>query len=87
LGCYIEDGNNIAKEKPNPKQVNPIISFNALKGITSFHTLMITSKVDKHSVFIIMDSRSTHNFIDSNIAIKLQCIVITIKPLIMEATN
>jgi hypothetical protein len=86
-GKEVEDGHNIVKKKPNPEKVTHIISINALEGVIGFHTLMITNKVDKHPIFIIVDSGSTYNFIDSNIAIKLQCDLTTIKPLVMEATN
>jgi hypothetical protein len=52
--------------------VTPHISINTLKWFTSFHTLEMIGKVDKHLFFFIMvNSWSTHNFIDSNIAIKL----------------
>ena len=43
-GKEVNDGNNIDEEKPNPEQVTPITYVNALKGVSSFHTLMITNK-------------------------------------------
>ena len=64
-GKEVEDGHNIVKKKPNPEKVTHIISINALEGVIGFHTLMITNKVDKHPIFIIVDSGSTYNFIDS----------------------
>jgi len=43
--------------------LTPLISLDALEGIVGFHTLQVTKKVDKHSLFIIVDSGSTHYFI------------------------
>jgi hypothetical protein len=35
-----------------------------LEGIIWFHTIRGTRKVDKHLVFVMVDSKNTHNFIN-----------------------
>lgn len=72
-GKEVGDGKIIIKEEPSLEKVTPHISINTLKWFTSFHTLEMIGKVDKHPFFffIMVNSWSTHNFIDSNIAIKL----------------
>jgi hypothetical protein len=48
----------------NAEVVTPHISINALKKTIGFHTLRVTYKENKHPIFITIDFRSTHNFIN-----------------------
>ncbi|XP_074271624.1 uncharacterized protein LOC141595557 [Silene latifolia] len=51
----------------------PCISVNALSGCTGFQTMRVTGYVGKTAVHILIDSGSTHNFLDQNMAMKLGC--------------
>jgi len=51
------------------------------------HTLKAAGKVDKHPLYILIDSGSTHNFLNSVFANKLQCLAHPIRTLVVETTN
>eukprot|EP00253_Pinus_taeda_P034494 PITA_34494 len=53
--------------------MNSTISCNALAGITTPQTIKIEGKIKKKKVIVLIDSRSTHNFIDCKIAKELNC--------------
>nr|GEW44391.1 retrotransposon-related protein [Tanacetum cinerariifolium] len=53
--------------------IQPHISLNALAGITTFHTMRIKGRVGKVSIHILVDSGSTHNFVDVNCAKRIGC--------------
>lgn len=53
-GKEVDDDKNIVKEEPSLEQVTPHISINTLKGVTSFHTLGMIGKVDKHLFFLLL---------------------------------
>lgn len=63
------------------------ISMNTLDETTGFNTLKVIGKVSKHSLYIMVNSSSTHNFIKDQVAHKLQYELTTIKLLTVEATN
>ncbi|GJT76464.1 reverse transcriptase [Tanacetum coccineum] len=52
---------------------NPHISLNALFGIPTFNTMRIKGNVKKHLLHLLMDTSSTHNFLDIYTAKKLGC--------------
>ncbi|GJS65454.1 reverse transcriptase [Tanacetum coccineum] len=49
----------------------PLISLNALTGTTNFKTMRVIGTTDKHTINILIDCGSTHNFLDKNMAKKL----------------
>ena len=49
------------------------ISCNALEGITTPQTLKIEGHIKKKKVIVLIDSRSTHNFIHFKVAKELNC--------------
>lgn len=49
----------------------PCISLNALTGNSGFHTMRVVGYVGKKPIHILIDSGSTHNFIDEPLATKL----------------
>jgi len=53
--------------------MNPTISCNALGGITTLQTLKIEGYIKKKKVIVLIDSSSTHNFIDCKIVKELNC--------------
>lgn len=52
---------------------DPLISLNALSGVNAYQTMRIRGQVGKHMVHILVDSGSTHNFLDLQTAKKLGC--------------
>jgi len=55
----------------------PQISVNAVSGIAGYKTMRVKGTYDKKIIFILIDSGSTHNFLDPNTAAKLGCKVDT----------
>ena len=52
---------------------NPTISLHALTGIEGYQTMRIMGRIKKQSVVILIDSGSTHNFIDQVVSKRLKC--------------
>ncbi|PNX71153.1 retrotransposon-related protein [Trifolium pratense] len=52
---------------------NAQLSLQALTGIANYHTMRVTGIHDKKSLQILLDSGSTHNFLDLEIAKSLGC--------------
>uniref|UniRef100_A0A803MY29 Uncharacterized protein n=1 Tax=Chenopodium quinoa TaxID=63459 RepID=A0A803MY29_CHEQI len=50
---------------------DPRISLQALDGNCRFHTMRMRGKHGKHPLHILLDSGSTHNFVDTTTALKL----------------
>lgn len=51
----------------------PLISVNALTGVANFRTMRVTGHCGKKPLHILIDSGSTHNFLDLHIAQKMGC--------------
>ncbi|OMO86983.1 Integrase, catalytic core [Corchorus capsularis] len=49
----------------------PIISLHAIYGTSGYQTMRICCTIKHHSLIILIDSGSTHNFIDGNVVKKL----------------
>jgi len=49
------------------------ISMNAMNGSTGFHTMRVNGHVGKRTLHILVDSGSTHNFLDETFAKRLGC--------------
>ena len=74
--CIVEDDeDNLDREEEinvvEQESLIPHISLNALDGTRGCHTLRVTGRADQHSVYILIDSGSTHNFLNSATANKL----------------
>ncbi|GKC52905.1 putative mitochondrial protein [Tanacetum coccineum] len=52
---------------------SPQISLNAISGTPTFNTIRMKAVVAKHLLHLLMDTRSTHNFLDLFTAKKLGC--------------
>ncbi|GKF09022.1 hypothetical protein Tco_0043246, partial [Tanacetum coccineum] len=59
----------------------PLISLNALTGTYNFKTMRILGIVGKHLLHILIDCRSTYNFLDRNMAKQIGCNIKTTCPL------
>ena len=62
----------------------PLISLQALHGINSFQTMRVAGKLGSQLIHTLIDSGSTHNFLDSTTTKKLRCELLRI-PLIVVA--
>ena len=65
-------------EEDNHKEIvsdEPVISLNALAGISSPQTLKIRGFVKHRPVVVLIDSGSTHNFIHQKVANAVHCFV------------
>ncbi|XP_074266111.1 uncharacterized protein LOC141588577 [Silene latifolia] len=88
------DDNLMETEDSEPHEVleesleeQPLISLNAISGNNSFQTMRVTGKVRSHSVHILVDSGSTHNFLDEAVARKLGCRLVNTCPLEVSVAN
>jgi hypothetical protein len=66
---------------------SPYIFHNALERVTSLNTFRVTGRIGKQSLFILVDSRSTHNFINTQVVYRLHCKLTNIIPLTMQIVN
>lgn len=65
----------------------PQLSLHALTRILSFHTMRIQDLVGTQPVSILVDSGSSHNFLDTKMAKKLGCAVEPVEKLKVAAVN
>ena len=88
--CIIEDEEENSEETletRNEEDLNPHLSLHVLQGTTGCHIVKIWGKLDKCPIFILIDSGSTHNFLNANLASKQNCLLTPIKPMLVEAAN
>jgi len=55
------------------EELVPQISINAMSGYSSFNTMRVNGHKGKKTLHILIDSGSTHNFLDEHLARKLGC--------------
>jgi len=63
------------------------ISLHALPGLVNSKTNRVEGKVRNHRLMVLIDSGSTHNFLDEKITKKLGCIAINMQPLTVIVAN
>ncbi|GJU22459.1 reverse transcriptase [Tanacetum coccineum] len=68
-------------------QYSPHISLNAINGTSIYQTMRISGHVGKHTLHILVDCGSTHNFLDLDTANKLGCQLVSICPLQVEVAG
>lgn len=63
------------KQEPAPQETmdDVSISLNALSGNSSFQTLKLQGTVKNHTLIMLVDCVSTHNFLDANTAKSFGC--------------
>jgi len=79
-------GEEIQEEGCPIEEFIPHISLNALEGTVRFNTMKVTRKIEKQTLHKV-DSRSTHNFLISSLALRLQCELTTINPITIQVVN
>ncbi|XP_022032945.1 uncharacterized protein LOC110934059 [Helianthus annuus] len=66
---------------------DPLISIHALTGIPSFSTMQVVGNIGTKTLQILIDSGSTHNFIDEKLAVKLGCVMKDIEGMKVGVAN
>jgi hypothetical protein len=77
----------LIEDRVNDRELTPHISLDALEGTVGLNTMKVNGKIDKTTVCILIDSGSTHNFLNTTLALKLQFQLTAIKPMIVQAAN
>ncbi|GJY98359.1 RNA-directed DNA polymerase like protein, partial [Tanacetum coccineum] len=72
--CLEEESVEVSQEMPQ-------ISLQAMNGVQNYRTLRVKGTVGKHTIHILVDCGSTHNFVDVAVAKKLGCPIRSICPL------
>ncbi|GJZ40777.1 putative mitochondrial protein [Tanacetum coccineum] len=67
--------------------VRPQISLNAMTGVPSYQTMRVRGYVGKQLLHILVDSGSTHNFLDLSAARKMGCKMRKMCPLQVSVAN
>lgn len=60
-------------EQEKLEEETPQISLQALAGINTYQTMRLVGRIGKHTLQILVDSGSTHNFLDMDVARRLHC--------------
>lgn len=71
----------ILKEPPSDDNQCAQISLKAIEGVSAFHTMRLTGHHGKKSLQLLLDTGSTHNFIDTTKAMKMDCKIEGINPM------
>ncbi|XP_068475195.1 uncharacterized protein [Phaseolus vulgaris] len=71
----------INEEREPTQSAEPQISVNALTGVTRLRTMRITGYYQKKTMHILIDSGSTHNFLDVQVAKNYGCTIEQMQPL------
>ncbi|KAJ0545001.1 putative nucleotidyltransferase, Ribonuclease H [Helianthus annuus] len=66
------DGNEYSNEQED-REAEAQISVYAMTGVTSFSTMRVVGTIGTRQIHILIDSGSTHNFVNSKLASRLQC--------------
>ena len=85
LDCvdYMEDLENTHKEEENM----PTISLHAMLGTTGYHTMRIQGRIKNQRVIFLVDTGSTHNFMDHVIIKRIGGISHSISSLTVTVAN
>lgn len=62
-------------EHDTAAKIQPRISLNAVNGISDYNTMRVRGTFGKRTLFVLLDSGSTHNFLDPKVAAKLGCAI------------
>ncbi|KAD1690211.1 hypothetical protein E3N88_42456 [Mikania micrantha] len=68
-----DDVSQLVDEVSDQGEFKPFISLNVIMGVPSFSTMRIRRSVGTKPLQILIDSGSTHNFLDLDLAIKMHC--------------
>ncbi|GJX72498.1 hypothetical protein Tco_0309669 [Tanacetum coccineum] len=71
----------------NSVDKQPLISLNALNGMNTYRTMRVKGCMGRNVLHVLVDSGSTHNFLDLQVAKKLGCRLRKICPLDVSVAN
>jgi hypothetical protein len=77
----------VTEEEFQLRELSPHISLDALEGIVGLNTMKVTGRLDRTTVSILIDSGSIHNFLNYEVALKLQLQLAGIKPMTVQTAN
>ncbi|KAF8392867.1 hypothetical protein HHK36_021106 [Tetracentron sinense] len=95
---YLLDGDDVGEEieimekgegttiEEHPQE-EPLISVHALAGFVSYQTMRVRGKIKQRVVTILIDSGSTHNFLDPSVAKQTGCSIQQTNPLWVTIAN
>lgn len=63
------------------------ISVNAMAGITEYQTMRVTGYYRKRALQMLLDTASTHNFMDIAVAKKLGCKLVSKPPMLVRVAD
>ncbi|XP_022019611.1 uncharacterized protein LOC110919656 [Helianthus annuus] len=66
---------------------DPLISIHALTGVPSFSTMQVVGNIGTRQLQTLVDSGSTHNFLNERLAKKINCPLEDIKPMKVGVAN
>ncbi|XP_017227846.1 uncharacterized protein LOC108203433 [Daucus carota subsp. sativus] len=75
IPCVDLDSSDSDTESGEVENGDPCISVNALSGSPSFSSMRVKGMVIDKSLHILIDSGSTHNFLDSQTAKDMNCVI------------
>lgn len=71
----------VLQEITTPDPETPQMSLQALTGVATYQTMHVKGLYNKKALQILLDSGSTHNFLDINMARKLGCRLEEVTPM------
>ena len=75
-GQYVEDNNNeVGRARRHEEETDPETTLYALVGSPSLGTMRVKGRVNSVPLVILVDSSSTHNFIDAAVVPVLHVLV------------
>ncbi|KAG8369270.1 hypothetical protein BUALT_Bualt15G0134000 [Buddleja alternifolia] len=75
------------KPEDSPSQNQFHISMNGINGIHDFRTMKVHGSTKGKTIHILIDTGSTHNFLDMEVAKKLGCPIIATEPFPVSIAN
>ena len=69
----VEDDLQYEKTARDEATVPPEILLHALSGVSTPQTMQVVGSIDGPKLHILIDSGSTHNFVNARFAAKLRC--------------
>jgi hypothetical protein len=77
----------VAEEQTSAGEEEPLISLHAIAGCNGPKTMRIKAVIGKRTLVILIDSGSTHNFVDQKIAHSLQLAVKPVEEFVVKVAN
>lgn len=92
IGTFVPtqvDANTVVQEYVAPAGIPTELqlSINAISGLVTYQTMRVSGLYNKKLLHILIDSGSTHNFLDLELAKKFGCKLEAIHPLSVAVAN